>query len=212
MSSAKLTIIGFYNYMQSLDKDLFEHLLLPDGIDKETLVSNIMLRGGEFEVIYSDPFFMCESIKTFSKKWQRTFEKWVNALSISYNPLENYDRMEEWTDTNSSTGNVNGTTTDHSAGTGSNITENKKSAYDSESYSDYDKSESNLNNTNDTTTTLNTDNSTSANGNHVGRIHGNIGVLTSQAMLESELQLAEWNLYEHITDLFLSEYVIPIYS
>ena len=47
---------------------------------------------------------------------------------------------------------------------------------------------------------------------HNGRIHGNVGVTTSQQMLEAELSLAEWNLYEHITDLFLSEFVIPIYS
>ena len=45
-----------------------------------------------------------------------------------------------------------------------------------------------------------------------GRIHGNIGVTTSQQMLQAELDIAQWNLYEHITDLFLSEFVIPIYS
>ena len=45
-----------------------------------------------------------------------------------------------------------------------------------------------------------------------GRIHGNIGVTSSQELLESELRIAQWNLYEHITDLFLSEFVIPIYS
>ena len=47
---------------------------------------------------------------------------------------------------------------------------------------------------------------------HEGRIHGNIGVTTSQQMLEAELKIAEWNIYEHITDLFLSEFIIPIYS
>ena len=47
---------------------------------------------------------------------------------------------------------------------------------------------------------------------HEGRIHGNIGVTTSQQMLQAELDIAEWNIYEHITDLFLTEFVIPIYS
>lgn len=44
-----------------------------------------------------------------------------------------------------------------------------------------------------------------------GRAYGNIGVTTSQQMLESELDIAEWNLYEHITDLFLNEFVIPVF-
>jgi len=44
-----------------------------------------------------------------------------------------------------------------------------------------------------------------------GRAHGNIGVTTSQQMLQSELDIVAWNIYEHITDLFLQEFVIPVY-
>ena len=47
---------------------------------------------------------------------------------------------------------------------------------------------------------------------HTGHTHGNIGVTTSQQMLEAELKIDEWNIYEHITDLFLTEFVIPIYT
>ena len=42
-------------------------------------------------------------------------------------------------------------------------------------------------------------------------MHGNIGVTTTQQMLESELSLAEWNVYEHITDLFIEEFCVAIY-
>ena len=47
---------------------------------------------------------------------------------------------------------------------------------------------------------------------HHGRIHGNIGVTTSQQMLEAELQLGYWNVYEKITELFLQEFTIPVYE
>ena len=47
---------------------------------------------------------------------------------------------------------------------------------------------------------------------HLAHIHGNIGTITSQSMLESELNINAWNIYEHITDLFLTEFVIPIYT
>lgn len=43
------------------------------------------------------------------------------------------------------------------------------------------------------------------------RIHGNIGVTTSQQMLESELKLQYWNLYNKISNLFMKEFCIMIY-
>ena len=43
------------------------------------------------------------------------------------------------------------------------------------------------------------------------RTHGNIGVTTSQQMLQSELDIAKWNIYEQITDLFISEFCIMVY-
>ena len=244
MSSAKITLISFNKYMNDIGDDLFKYLRLPEGIDKDTLTGNILMRGGEFEVVYSDPEFIQKSISIWSSKWYRTFEKWINALNIDYNPLENYDRMEEWTDNrnkkDSATDNTEVDNSQKRAGstsynddTSENVndrtdTENKVSAFDSDSYQPHDKTESDYtsqrssSSDGDTSENVNITGNTTSNGSHsgtenedskhMGRIHGNIGVLTSQSMLESELQIAEWNVYEHITDLFLSEYVIPIYS
>ena len=41
---------------------------------------------------------------------------------------------------------------------------------------------------------------------------GNIGVTTSQQMLQQELDIGYWNLYQRITDLFLREFTIPVYE
>ena len=99
MSLAKLTLIGMNSYFKSIDSDLFDRLTLPEEISKDTLVANILLEGGEFETLYGDPYFLQQMIGVWSDKWLPTFEKWVNALSIEYAPLENYDRMENWDDT-----------------------------------------------------------------------------------------------------------------
>lgn len=236
MSSAKLTLITMNNFMLDIEDDLFKYLRLPEGIDKDTLTGNILLKGGEFEAVYSDPVFIQNSISIWSSKWYRTFDKWVKALNIEYNPLENYDRMEDWTDNRKkkNTGSVNSSQTDNGStsyneqvdDTTKDTTdiENKTSAYDSGSYQPHDKSDTTYNSRLDHDTTGSTSSNNRSTGNststgnededyvHSGRLHGNIGVTTSQQMLESELAIAEWNLYEHITDLFLSEYVIPIYS
>lgn len=196
MSAATLTLIGLYNE----DNTIFDLFTVPADLDKETLINNILLRSGEFEVLYPDPEFMKFSIGNFAKAWQPTFERWVNALALEYNPLENYDRKEDWTDTR------NGQTSGTTSGTTSNTLTNKVSAYDA----------------GDALTTRGQDanygaDSSSSSGEshegarHDGRIHGNIGVTTSQQMLQSELDLGYWNVYEKITDLFLTHFVIPVY-
>ena len=45
-----------------------------------------------------------------------------------------------------------------------------------------------------------------------GRAHGNIGVTTSQQMLQSELDIARWNLYNQITDMFLVEFTLMVFD
>ena len=279
MAKAKITLIGFYNYMLSVNDDLFKNLSTPTGIDKDLLVNNILLKGGEFEVLYAEPYFLQNMIGVWSAKWQRTMERWINALSIDYNPLENYDRMEDWTDdasrvsneqkdetasnnsdiigmtSSSNTGNNTGSeetnrnenavAADYSSSSGSGTTTNTKSAFDSSTYSPHDKSDQTSGAENSSTGVTSADGktTTTSSGNkdedstnisqnkasgdearqmnsnamdnsssvHSGRMHGNIGVTTSQQMLEAELEVSKWNLYDEIADLFISELCIYLY-
>ena len=234
MSAAKMTLIGLQKYMTDFNDDLFKNMVLPEGIDKDVLTDNFLLRGGEFEVLYADPHFLQDAITLWSKKWYRTFEKWVAALSIEYNPLENYDRQEDYTDTlnkgvktsaRTDSGNTRTFANDDTTTPGTTMTtETQVSAFDSSTYQPSEKvivTPSGVNgdvlaHTGTITDEFGEGSSGSETENsktiHDGRIHGNIGVTTSQQMLQSELEIAEWNLYEHITDLFLSEFVIPIYT
>lgn len=284
MSSAKITLLGFYNWMNDAGEDLFAAFDdLPAGVDKDDLVANILLRGGEFEVLYSDPKFMQQAITPWLHKWRRTIEKWITALSIHYDPLYNYDRNEEWTDDrtdsrihsrmnsqtessdrlfNESTGKAGesgtegssttaDTTSQHGIGdethSGSVVTETEVSAFDSATYSPKEQvtatDTTSVDTTNDTATVSagnSTDNSSTsysenagavqqgmesrnASGTdnelssgqdglvHKGRMYGNIGVVSSQEMLTQELEVARFNLIDQITDLFLPEFIIPVY-
>lgn len=212
MSSAKITTIGFYNFLNASNDDLFKLLVVPTGIDKQVLIDNILLRGGEFEVLYSDPYFYQNAIGVWSNKWQRTMQKWVEALAIEYSPLENYDRMEEWTDKN--TGTVKNTgTIDTENHTDTDITNDDKiSAFNSDTMRDNTSSHGVTDGNSNGTTTNDLTETNDLTGHHVGRVHGNIGVTTSMQLLEAQLDIVAWNVYEHITDLFLNEFVIPIYD
>ena len=207
MSSAKVTLLGMNSFFTNAGGDLFEGLTLPESLTKKTLTDNILLQGGEFEVVYSDPFFLQNAISIWANREADTFNRWVDALAIEYAPLENYDRHEDWTDTLDSDGTSRTTGTNDTSTSGTVTTDT--SAYDSSGYQPKDKVTTSETIDNDTT-----ENNTSTldnTGVHAGRIHGNIGVTTSQQMLESELDLGYWNIYSRITDMFLKEFCIMIY-
>lgn len=46
---------------------------------------------------------------------------------------------------------------------------------------------------------------------HAAHLYGNIGVTTSAAMLAEFYNVAKWNLYEHMADVFGSELLIQVY-
>lgn len=208
---AKMTLIGLYNY----DNDLFDGLTFPEGIDKSQAVNEILMKSGEFEIMYPNFDFLKLQITAWGLKHQRTFEKWVEALAIDYEPLYNYDRHEEYndteqinaTDSNSVTGSHDVTQTN----TGDVQTD--VSAYDSNTFQPKEKSTNNLTNRDAGS------NSTTANGEthsgrilgHTAHIFGNIGVTTSSKMLEEYISTQRFNIYEAIADIFVDEFCIPIY-
>lgn len=224
MSIAKITLIGIEKYLSYDDLSVFDNLTLPDAIDKDTLTDNILLKAGEFEPIYADADFLTWAIGRWGVKWYRTFEKWAEALAIEYDPLNNYDRTEEWTTleniddsgTHSETSSTTGSDSASASGTSSDL--DKISAYNNNTLVDNKQrtgstsSQSSSQSTLSGTRSGNDSNSRDRDERRTGHAYGNIGVTTSQQMLQSELEVAEWNLYEHITDIFIQEFLIPIYD
>ena len=208
---AKITLIGMYKF----DNTLFDEMVLPEGIDKNTFVSSLILRDGEFEVLYSDFNFLKTAIGIWSRKWQHTFEKWLVGQNADWNPIENYDRYEEWKDTHSEEGSSTSKGTakgkDDFKGDGTN--EALKSAYDSAAYSPDAKTVAGNHNVSQTESETGAEASDKREGGstHEAHIHGNIGVTTSAAMLKEFYGISEWNIYDHMADLFKTELLIPIY-
>lgn len=127
MSSATMTMLGMSNYVP----DLFDDLTFPAGIDKETAVDEILLKCGEFELLYSNPAFLKTAITHWGKKHYRTFAEWVKALAIEFDPLYNYDRYEEYTDDKTGSSKANSISSTSTTSTGSTGSQRDVSAYDS---------------------------------------------------------------------------------
>ena len=203
MSSAMMTILGLYQYGAYDQKDLFQNMKIPAGIDRQDLIDNILEQGAAFEILYPDFEYLQFSIGAWSKRWYRTMEKWLNALTVQYDPLNNYDRHEEWTDNDKVSGK-----TETAAGvntTGQD--ELSVTAYDSDQYHNKEKTDSSGTSESTGSSETNTDGTST----HSGHLYGNIGVTTSQEMLREELDVQKFNLIQQITDLFLTEFCIMVY-
>ena len=254
MSTAKITLTGFEMYLNKEDRSLFDDIKLPSGISKSDLTDTIFLASADYEVLYSDPYFMQEAIQRWFRTHYWTIDKWIKAINIKYEPLMNYDRTEEWTDdhegedsknTSSKYSNKGSSKTEDttSGKTTNNLTSetsygkettttNTVASYDSSSFENREKSvtsDSGKDTTKDTGSVTTSgsgkvEGSTSDSGTgsseetgkdkykntHKGRMYGNIGVTTSQAMLESELEVARFNIYEQISDMFISDFLILV--
>lgn len=212
MSLAKITLIGQETRLKMENKSVFDLLTLPDGIDKDTCIDNIILECGEFETLYSDPFFMRTAVGTWSSKHYRTFEKWIKALNLEYDPLENYDRKEDWTDQGSGATKSTAKTTTEGSSEQNGFTEDQVSAFDSNSYQESEKhiidtDEKHADEVNSEDGTESASSSV-----HSGRVHGNIGVTTSMELIQSELELDRFNIIQEITNLFMVELCIMVYE
>ena len=229
---ARLTLWGIYQY----DKTLFDNIVLPDGIDKDNLISDIMRNSGDLYPYHQVPEYLKRNITFWFSRRLFDFDRMYKSLRMEYSPIENYDRIEDikreykdsGTDTetltlgSSTTSSHTGTDTDTTQGSGSN--EKGVSAYNEDGYTNREKDTETHNSNNTQTynsTVTNTESGSDKTQTDYGkqrtetentRIHGNIGVTTSQQMIESEMSLrAKYDIYKIISREFEREFLVQIY-
>lgn len=215
MATAKITLIGLYNY----DSTIFDGLQLPDYFDKDTLINTILLAGGEFSTLYPSNTFMKQAISLWSAKNQRYFERLAILMQTEYDPLENYNRQESWhdkgTSSNEENSQANANYNNSTTGNDTNTTENKVSAFNSSEYENRDRTTSAGTDTEtDTGTSAETGKRTNE-GNfdttRTGYARGNIGVTTSQEMFRQEMEIVSLSPYDVIAGDFINEFCIKLY-
>lgn len=218
MSSATQTLLGLYQIGLQRNQNFFDHLTFPEGIDHDLAVTNILHQAGDFEVIYPSLDFMCDGCEMFSAKWQRTFEKWLEVMAIDYEPLDNYDRKEAWSDSFSESENTSSSessSTSTSDETSNSVTtDNNISAFNASTLqndtSAATSAETAGKSRNESAHHFDEDHNTKNYSEHGGRVHGNIGVMTTQAIYREQWDLVkDLNIYDQIYILFAREFLIP---
>lgn len=232
-------MVKLWNMLQQLPP-LFDGIALPEGLDHDSMVNSILFEAAELPPIYSDPSLLKQMINHYFKTRLAIHSQLVSVLATEYDPIENYNRYEERstsgtnavTKTDSETinttenGTTSGTVNSSVNGSTSGEVENKVSAFNADTYQPDDHTDSTT--TSDTQTETETGGTSSnsgtsqktgsgsENGTHSGQetshIHGNIGVTTSQQMIESSIELlGVSDVYRYITADFIKTFCIRCY-
>lgn len=104
---SSMTIAGMYEY----DPTIFDNFHYPGEIDepplydKQFYVQRILTDAMDLELVYPDPAFMKNAIQWWSLSNVNRWNRMAHVLFKQYNPIENYNRTETWTDTDTRTEN-----------------------------------------------------------------------------------------------------------
>ena len=221
-----LTVEGLYNY----DNTLFDGFNVPEGLVKQIAIDAILMRTRELEILYPDFTYMKNRITIWSNKYQINWKKLYDTTVLEYNPIENYDRMEYWTDTDDETSTSardnTRNTTNTVKSTSKNEVRNSINVTDQNTafnagLADHAKQitvgdtteNGSITNTETGKDTENENVNGGRSGRHTrnGRAHGNIGVTTSQQMIQSERDLVVFNLYDVIAESFIENFCLIVY-
>ena len=198
-------------------KNIFDnvHFFTPLNINTNDLYKYFTIKYSNFRYNSDNALTIAEFVTNVSLIYNDNFIRKVNALTIDYKPLENYDSTETEEITNNLTQNTNSTanatTKTNNSSNSSEENVSKISPYDSENFNNNTSDSGTLSATGETTTTdENSNDLTNTENGKTNRTlsrHGNIGVTTSQQMLESELNLRKFNIIDDYLKL-ISDYIL----
>ena len=216
----RLTMIGLYEYNDTL----FDKMNLPAGINRTEFIDAFLLKYGECPVIYPNWGTMQFALGVWSKKWYQSIERIIRALTEEYNPLHNFDRHEEYSDTESKS-----ETSEMSYDSGITETDTRKidtdgtstdevSAFNEDTYQPDRKNT--VDNTEAHSGSVETERSGSDTNEmtgsrdltHTGHLYGNIGVTESTTMLMHEIDVrSNNNIIDIVADMLYKEICIYVY-
>lgn len=218
-----MSIMGLYEH----DNNLFQGLQLPEGLNRDAVINEILLQCAELEILYPDIDIMKLAITTWSLANQYTWQKLYDTMVVEYNPIWNVDANV--TDTLAGTENRdierNGTgsnnrTVNLADNETVNITDTEAvKGFNSDTWAESHK---NVKAGTDNIAHTGTDNIAITDSESVDddltrsetrtqHRTGNIGITTTQQMLEQERAIAEFNMINYIAQSFKQRFCLLIY-
>lgn len=217
---ATMSLLGLYNW----DSSILDGLAVPAGVDRTVVIHNLLRECAELEILYPQP----ETLKFFVGEWSKerlpVWERLAATLKFEYDPISNYDRREEWTDEGTEergeqsrgrgSGNRNGSSSSSSSGESSSQTAGFNSSTSNVPDKRQDNSEESSAESSEASSAESsgeTQSSASRTATRRGRAYGNIGVTTTQQMIEQERNTSLFDIDHVIIDDFKKTFCLMIY-
>lgn len=220
-----------YNLLAFLewDPDLFNRCYLDPELEnqREGIMQNVLEKNWMLRPYIDNPNLFSASVQNWFKSHGQEFRKLWDTLNFDYNPIENYDRYESGKNKFNTERNQTGETTNKgtikNTGTQTNDVDttvtNEISAMNSSGFQNDTKSTTdgtetrtdNLTQANDIVNGVNLTNKGGDVGEYENHMHGNIGVTTTQEMIEQERRVVQFNLWDHIAYKFMNDNMIRVF-
>lgn len=192
---ATMSILGLYY----LDPTIFDNIAFPDELNRDLLIDNILAECAELEIIYPDPDYMKRCIALWSLKELPNWQKLYNTTQFMYNPIWNVDASITETETrdlkNQFTNNESG----------NNTAINSQKGYNDNEFVGAGKD--------DLISSIGRDGTSNDTGSITRETKrgGNIGVTSTQSLIQEEREVDKFNIYDFITDSFKRRFCILVY-
>ena len=200
---SRLSILGLYRF----DSKIFDAFEAPEGVDRETVIHRILLDCAELEVLFPDWEVMHHAIAIWSKQRQPIWKKLQETTLVSYDPIANYDRREEWYDNGTTHRTGDATTTD--SGSASAESTQQTAGFNTDSFKPHDHDITSASDRR--TAASNSTGHETADSRHNGRVWGNIGVTSTQQLLTQERDVSKFDMVQYIADDFRYEFCLLVY-
>lgn len=185
---------------------IFNDMIIDNRLNKETVINSIMDYNAEFIPQYPEGCLLQKKIKTWSERIESGVSKMLDALLSEYNPIENAQRVETTHEVSSS--NRDDTEKRNRNESYDNTSTDSVSAYDETGYTPRSQYEDENNGEITENNSLKSDENGSRDIEYT--LHGSIGVVTPQDMIEKELKLREFNIYKWIAQDFFNELMLGV--
>ena len=105
--AVNLSPLGLYNW----DSTIFDMMQIPEALDRDTLIQNLLAETAELEVLYPNPVVFKNLVGVWSLKQLDIWNRLYATTQYEYNPIENYNRYETGSDSGTGRTTHSGTDT-----------------------------------------------------------------------------------------------------
>lgn len=84
---AILDLLGMYQY----DNTVLDLMQIPEALDRQTLIDNLLMESAEMEILYSNISFFKQAVGSWSAKNIHIWEELYDTTQYEYNPIWNKD-------------------------------------------------------------------------------------------------------------------------